>query len=96
MKLLNWECAVAEPRSFFGIAAHLNDQFPFCFTEKVSPATVIAPLRPDPVGLAATEKPTTPVPMPTPFEVIVIQPALLAACHAHWVPVDGTVCLKHS
>jgi hypothetical protein len=69
----------------------LHNEFPFCFTENVCPATVIAPLRDDPVGLAATENPTTPLPMPTPFDVIVIQLVLLAACQAHWLVVDTLI-----
>jgi hypothetical protein len=49
---------------------------------------VIVPLRADPVVLAATVKPTDWLPMPMPFEVIVIQLTLLEACHAHWLLVD--------
>ena len=49
---------------------------------KTFPAAVIVPVRLLPVVFAATEKLTPPSPIPIPNEVIVIQPALLVACHA--------------
>ena len=52
---------------------------------------VIEPLRPAPVVLGATEKVTVALPMPTPFDVIVIQLTLLAACQAHWLVVDTLI-----
>jgi hypothetical protein len=58
---------------------------------------VIAPLRPDPVGLAATEKATAPLPLP-PLLATVIQLALLTACQAHSSSEspDGLLCPENS
>ena len=52
------------------------------FTVNVCPATVSVPLRALPV-LAATLKPTEPLPEPLVPEVIVSHDALLLAVHAH-------------
>ena len=49
---------------------------------KVWPAIVIVPVRCGPM-LAATEKPTAPLPAPLAPELIVIQLSLLAAVHEH-------------
>ncbi len=49
--------------------------------EKVCPATVKVPVRAAVPGLAATEYPTDPLPLPAPPEVIEIQASLLEAVH---------------
>jgi len=54
-----------------------------CFTEKIRPATLIAPLRAAPLAFALTEKVTVPLPAPLLFEVIVIQLTLLVAAQMH-------------
>src|SRR5690349_8024335 len=60
------------------------------FTVKVCPAMVMVPLRAPPV-LAATVKPTGPLPDPVFPELMVIKDALLEADHPHpWLAITFT------
>ena len=61
-----------------------------CRTANVRPAIVSEPARPPPV-FAATLNPTVPFPDPLLPEVIVSQPALLAAVQAHPAVVDTAI-----
>ena len=62
-----------------------------CATVKVCPPMVAEPVRPVPAVLAATLRPTVPVPVPEPPEVTVIHAALLVAVRAQpLVPLTDT------
>lgn len=56
---------------------------PLCVTVKVLPPMVSTPVREDDAVLAATEKPTDPLPEPDAPDVTVSQLALLEAVHEH-------------
>jgi hypothetical protein len=56
---------------------------PACVTVKVWPAMVSVPERGVPVGLAANEYPTVPIPLPDAPEVTVSHTALLTAVQEH-------------
>ena len=64
----------------------MHGTVPSWVTVKVEPATVIVPVRDTVVALAPTAYPTVPLAVPGEPEVIVIQPLLLTAVHAHDVP----------
>jgi len=60
---------------------------PVCVTVTVWPATVTVPVREAPPLLSATLKPAVPLPVTGIPDASVIQPTLLAAVHAHVLPV---------
>jgi hypothetical protein len=59
---------------------------PACVTVNVRPPIMSVLMRDDVLVLAPTVKATVPLPVPVAPAVIVIQPALLVAVHAHPVP----------